>query len=87
MRTILEAGKRFRRPRKAPPVQPLARNGEAVAVMIRQAERVEAIVRRLHQAIFSEDEIVVRALADRAEIETRLAAAMARGLREGTLCA
>ncbi|MCJ2056325.1 hypothetical protein MKL09_07155 [Methylobacterium sp. J-048] len=55
--------------------------------MIRQAERVQAIVQRLHQAIFSEDEIVARALADRAEIEARFAAAMARGLREGTLCA
>lgn len=42
------AGKRFRRPQKAAPVTPLARDGEAVAGMIRQAERVEAIVRRLH---------------------------------------
>jgi hypothetical protein len=68
-------------------VPSLARDSEALASMIRQTERVEAIVRRLHQAIFSDDEIVARALADRAEIETRFAAAMARGLKEGTLCA
>jgi hypothetical protein len=78
-------GKRFRRPRKSVPVAPLARDGEAVAGMIQQAERVEAIVRRLHQAIVAEDEIVVRALMDRAEIEARYAAGLAHGLRKGTL--
>lgn len=78
------AGKRFRRPRKPVAVPPLARDGEAIADMIRQTERVEVIVRRLHQAIYSGDEIVAQALADRAEIEARFAAAMANGLREGT---
>lgn len=80
-------GKRFRRPRKPKPVPPLARNGEDVAGMIRQAERVEAILKRLHQAIYQNDEIVAQALIDRAEIEARYAAALARRLREGTLCA
>lgn len=84
---VPSAGKRFRRPRKPVPVPPLTRDGEAVAGMIRQAERIEAIVRRLHEAVFQQDEIVARALADRAEIEARFTAGMARGLREGTLCA
>ena len=81
------AGKRFRRPRKPVSAPPLARNGEDVAGVIRQAERVEQIVKRLQQAIYQHDEIVARALIDRAEIEARFAAILARGLREGTLCA
>ena len=81
------AGKRFRRPRKPLLVPPLARNGEAVTGMIKQAERVQAIVERLHKAIYADDTLVVRALSDRLEIESRFAASLARGLREGTLCA
>jgi hypothetical protein len=80
------AGKRFRRPRKPAQVAPLPRDGEAVAGMIRQAERVQAIVERLHKAIYADDTLVVRALSDRLEIESRFAASLARGLREGTLC-
>jgi hypothetical protein len=80
-------GKRFRRPKKATPVSLLTRNGEDVAGMIRQAERVEQIVKRLQQAIYQHDEIVARALIDRAEIEARYGAMLARGLRDGTLCA
>ena len=81
------AGKRFRRPRKPVAVPPLARNGEDVALMIRQAERVQAIVRRLQIAILEDDGIAARALIDRADIEASYAAGVARALREGTLCA
>ncbi|MGH1590777.1 hypothetical protein ACRBEV_23495 [Methylobacterium phyllosphaerae] len=55
--------------------------------MIRQAERVEQMVKRLQVAIYQHDEIVARALIDRTEIEARFAAMLARGLREGSLCA
>ena len=81
------AGKRFRRPRRSVVPTSLTRSGDEVGRIVRQAERLEAIVRRLHQAVFQDDEIAARALASTAEIEVRYAAMLARSMRDGTSCA